>query len=226
MGAPAAPAVVTGETGPVELPLNVPAEQLGTRAQFVVRREDGHTSEFAFNLWELPQAASVEMDGRTWVRAQATLPMRIAARLSRCFRNGGRQACVHALHRNAGTGVYGSAPGTRRTRGGDRRQPVRRALGAQLGLRRFSRSAERDRVGGGGTGSEFRGAQSAACDPQPPAVQHQPLPAEQHLLPELPLPGCRGHGRLSTVPPGARAARVAGSGARDRGSARLAVCGI
>ena len=69
------PAVVTGETGPVELPLNVPAEQLGTRAQFVVRREDGHTSEFAFNLWELPQAASVEMDGRTWVRAQATLPM-------------------------------------------------------------------------------------------------------------------------------------------------------
>src|SRR6185369_12304197 len=35
------PAVVTGEIGAVELPLNVPAEQLGTRAQFVVRREDG-----------------------------------------------------------------------------------------------------------------------------------------------------------------------------------------
>src|ERR1035437_8634099 len=37
------PAVVAGETGTVELPLHVPAERLGMRARFVVRREDGET---------------------------------------------------------------------------------------------------------------------------------------------------------------------------------------
>jgi 4-alpha-glucanotransferase len=68
------PAVVSTETGPVEVPLHVPAERLGARARFVVRREDGDTSEFELNLWELPQAASAEMDGRTWVRLRATLP--------------------------------------------------------------------------------------------------------------------------------------------------------
>jgi hypothetical protein len=52
------PAVVTGETGPVELPLHVPAEQLGARARVVVRREDGESSEFELNLWELPRVAS------------------------------------------------------------------------------------------------------------------------------------------------------------------------
>jgi 4-alpha-glucanotransferase len=69
------PAVVAGEAGPVVLPLQVPAECLGTRARFEVRREDGGTSEFELNLRELPQTDSTEMDGQTWVRAQATLPM-------------------------------------------------------------------------------------------------------------------------------------------------------
>jgi 4-alpha-glucanotransferase len=71
------PAVVAGETGPVELPLHVAAEELGKRATFTVRREDGDTSEFDLNLWELPQVGSVEMDGRTWVRVQARLPMQL-----------------------------------------------------------------------------------------------------------------------------------------------------
>jgi len=71
------PAVVVGEAGPVELPLHVPAERLGARARFVVRREDGESSEFELNLWELPQVASVGMDGRTWVRVQAMLPMQL-----------------------------------------------------------------------------------------------------------------------------------------------------
>src|ERR1035437_1325440 len=71
------PAVVAGEAGPVELPLHVPAEQLGARARFVVRREDGESSEFELSLWELPQVASVGMDGRTWVRVQAMLPMQL-----------------------------------------------------------------------------------------------------------------------------------------------------
>ncbi len=71
------PAVVVGEADPVELPVQVPAERLGTRARFVVWREDGGRSEFEFNLWDLPQVASVEMDGRTWVRAKATLPVQL-----------------------------------------------------------------------------------------------------------------------------------------------------
>jgi len=71
------PAVVAGEAGPVELPLHVPAERLGARARFVVRREDGESSEFELSLWELPQVASVGMDGRTWVRVQAMLPMQL-----------------------------------------------------------------------------------------------------------------------------------------------------
>ena len=62
------PVVVAGDAGPVELPLQIPAEQLGSRAHFTVWREDGERSEFELNLWELTQVASVEMDGRTWVR--------------------------------------------------------------------------------------------------------------------------------------------------------------
>src|ERR1019366_6362658 len=71
------PALLARESGPVELPLHVPAESLGERARFVVRREDGEASEFELSLWELPQVASVGMDGRTWVRVQAMLPMQI-----------------------------------------------------------------------------------------------------------------------------------------------------
>src|ERR1035438_5104113 len=71
------PVVVAAEAGPMELPLHVAAERLGARARFVVRREDGESGEFEVNLWELPQVASVEMDGRTWVRVQVTLPMQL-----------------------------------------------------------------------------------------------------------------------------------------------------
>lgn len=71
----APPAVVAGPSGVVELMLNVPAESLGERAHFTVRREDGHASEFELNLWDLPQDGSIEIDGRTWVRKQARLPV-------------------------------------------------------------------------------------------------------------------------------------------------------
>ena len=71
------PVVVAGEAGPMELPLHVAAERLGARARFVVRRENGESGEFEVNLWELPQVASVEMDGRTWVRVQVALPMQL-----------------------------------------------------------------------------------------------------------------------------------------------------
>ena len=65
---------------------------LGTRAQFVVRREDGGTTEFEFDLRELPQAASIEMDGHTWVRAQATLPVALPLGYHDVTVDGGRPA--------------------------------------------------------------------------------------------------------------------------------------
>src|ERR1035441_4687335 len=44
------PAVVAGESGPVELPLHVPAESLAGRARFGVGGEDGENSELALAL--------------------------------------------------------------------------------------------------------------------------------------------------------------------------------
>src|SRR5471030_3308298 len=67
--------IVAGESSEVELSLNVPVESLGHRARFSIRLENGETSEIEQNLWDLPQTGSVEMDGRTWVRKQARLPL-------------------------------------------------------------------------------------------------------------------------------------------------------
>ena len=69
------PAIVAAESATVELPLQIPAEALGETARATVVREDGETSEFRLNLWDLPQTGSIEMDGRTWVRKQASLPI-------------------------------------------------------------------------------------------------------------------------------------------------------
>src|SRR5471030_475809 len=68
-------AIVAGESSEVELSLNVPVESLGHRARFSIRLENGETSEIEQNLWDLPQTGSIEMDGRTWVRKQARLPL-------------------------------------------------------------------------------------------------------------------------------------------------------
>ena len=71
------PVIVAVESAETELPLNIPAESLGDRARLAVRREDGQAAEFELNLWELPQSGSIEMDGRTWVRTRARLPLRL-----------------------------------------------------------------------------------------------------------------------------------------------------
>src|ERR1039458_3019265 len=106
-------------------------------------------------------------NGRAHVGARASHAAHAtAAGLSRGDGQRGRKPRVDALHRDAGARVYGPAPGRRRAGGGDRGQPVRRALPSQLGLRRFPRSAEGDRLGGGGTRGEFRGPQNgrrASC---------------------------------------------------------------
>jgi 4-alpha-glucanotransferase len=71
------PSVVAGESDYAELPLNVPAECLGERARVTVRREDGQTFEFELNPLDLPQSGSIEMEGRTWLRRLARLPIRL-----------------------------------------------------------------------------------------------------------------------------------------------------
>src|ERR1035441_10322790 len=71
------PAVVLSESAVPQLPINVPAESLGDRARLLLQQEDGQTAEFQLNLWELAQTAHIEMDGRTWVRKQARLPLPI-----------------------------------------------------------------------------------------------------------------------------------------------------
>ena len=44
-------------------------------------------------------------------------------------------------------------------------------------------------MGRSGARRRFHRAQPAAHDPESPAIQHQPLPAQQHLLSQLPLSG-------------------------------------
>jgi 4-alpha-glucanotransferase len=71
------PVVVAGPNGPVELIVNLAAESLGHRARFTVHPEIGETSEFDVNLWELPQAGAVGMNGSTWVQKKAVLPIEL-----------------------------------------------------------------------------------------------------------------------------------------------------
>src|ERR1035437_9159601 len=71
------PAIVAGESDAVELALNVPAESLGERARISILREDGGAADFDLQLWDLPQDGSAEMDGQTWVRKKARLPVRL-----------------------------------------------------------------------------------------------------------------------------------------------------
>lgn len=69
------PAVVTGQTGAIELPLCVRSELVGEIARFSVAAEDGVAYRFEAALWELPQTGSIEMDGHTWVRKQVHAPI-------------------------------------------------------------------------------------------------------------------------------------------------------
>ena len=193
------PVLVQGETDAVMLSLNLPADSVGLRARIAVRPENGPASEFELNPWELPQSAYIEMDGQTWVRKQARLPVALPLGYHEIAAQVGALSASMRCIVTPEPRVYASPSGTRRAHRGNRREPLRCALGAQLGLRRFSRSAGGDRLGGGGPGGQLRGPQSPARHPQSPAFQYQPLPAELHFLPELPLSGCGGHGGFRGV---------------------------
>ena len=71
------PSIVTGESDAVVLTVSVAAENVGERAVFTVKPERGPETRFEFNLWELPQTGSAEMEGRTWLRREVRLPVRL-----------------------------------------------------------------------------------------------------------------------------------------------------
>jgi len=69
------PAVVVAAAAETELPLNVPADCTDAVAHVAVHREDGGDMAFDLPLTDLPESASIEIDGRTWVRKVAHLPV-------------------------------------------------------------------------------------------------------------------------------------------------------
>src|ERR1051326_2729031 len=73
----APPAIVAVESATVELPLHVPAESLGNGARLTIHCEDGGISVHNLHLWDLPQTGSIEMNGGTWLRKQAAIPVRL-----------------------------------------------------------------------------------------------------------------------------------------------------
>lgn len=72
-------AVVAMEADDVDLPLHLPAESLSETVTLTVRREDGAVDTFSFGASGLPQTGSIDMEGRTWVRKRARLPIHLPA---------------------------------------------------------------------------------------------------------------------------------------------------
>jgi 4-alpha-glucanotransferase len=67
------PALVVTVAAETELPLNVPADCPHPVARVSIRREDGSEAAYELRLADLPESASAEIDGRTWVRKVAHL---------------------------------------------------------------------------------------------------------------------------------------------------------
>jgi 4-alpha-glucanotransferase len=74
---PVPPALVVSEGAPREIPIQTPANAVGEPAHVILRREDSSEYRFTFDLRELPQSASAEMDGVTWLRRTARLPVEV-----------------------------------------------------------------------------------------------------------------------------------------------------
>jgi 4-alpha-glucanotransferase len=75
----APPAIVAMESDPVELPLYLPSHGLGDALTIELRREQGPVETFSFRAHELPRSEPKQIDGREWVRIQASLPVHLAA---------------------------------------------------------------------------------------------------------------------------------------------------
>ncbi len=74
--ASSAPVVVASESADVRRLFDIRARRIcaGETLRLTVRCEDGRTASVEFRLWDLPQTATTQMDGRTWIRRRARLP--------------------------------------------------------------------------------------------------------------------------------------------------------
>jgi len=68
------PSLVVSESAPRMLPVSLPTELLGKPAALTIRREDGTSATLHFDLQQLPDVATTELDGRAFVRKQLPLP--------------------------------------------------------------------------------------------------------------------------------------------------------
>jgi len=70
------PAIVVSESAEPELELNAPAESMGEQARISIRLQDSAPSKAVLqyvSIGELPQTASIVMDGHTWSRKRVRL---------------------------------------------------------------------------------------------------------------------------------------------------------
>ena len=65
---------VVEESEIYEISISAPADLTSETLTITVRLEDGRTAAEEFRLWDLPQIATTQMDGRTWIRRSARLP--------------------------------------------------------------------------------------------------------------------------------------------------------
>jgi 4-alpha-glucanotransferase len=66
--------LVVAHSEPHTLPISIPTEWLGEHAAMTIRHEDGTSETRDLKLAELPDAASLDIDGRNWTRKLAPLP--------------------------------------------------------------------------------------------------------------------------------------------------------
>lgn len=69
------PAVLATEGDTFELYVHLASDDRTGQVRLIVRRENGGVSEHEIGLREMTQSASMELDGHTWVRFQAKLPV-------------------------------------------------------------------------------------------------------------------------------------------------------
>jgi 4-alpha-glucanotransferase len=68
---------VVSESAPPEISVYAPAESTGECVHLAIHREDGQIFHSDIPLRDLPQTASIEMDGHTWICRRAPLPLRL-----------------------------------------------------------------------------------------------------------------------------------------------------
>ena len=170
------PCIVARQAGEIELPLNVPAESAGAAARITIREEQGRVAESEVNLRDLPQTASEDIDGRTWVRKQARLPAALPLGYHEITVKVGGPERVHPLHRDPGPRLdaarTSAAEAARRGSPSASTACAPRATGAAA----ISRDLRRHRRLGGRRPAKPASSGSIRCTPSTTAGRSTPAP--------------------------------------------------